>query len=98
MSEEKKIPKMTMDLKPLRETRKESVERSREAVKEQNKVIKALRQALSEGGKTIPKLAEAVEMETETVLRYVSTLKKYGIIGEGRKDGSYFTYELINKS
>jgi predicted transcriptional regulator len=95
MSEEKKNSKTTMDLKPLREARKGNIDRAREAVKEQNRVIKAIREALTDGGKTIPTLAQAVSMETETVLFYVSTLKKYGIVGEGRKDGSYFKYELI---
>jgi len=95
MSEEKKNSKTTMDLKPLREARKTNIDRAREAVKEQNRVIKAIREALADGGKTIPTLAQAVSMETETVLFYVSTLKKYGIVGEGRKDGSYFKYELI---
>ena len=98
MSEEKKDSKPAIDLKPLREARKERIEQTREAIKEQNKIIKAICQALAEGGKTIPNLAQAVGMETETVLFYVSTLKKYGIIGEGRKDGSYFTYELIKGS
>ena len=95
MSEEKKDCNATMDLKALRQERKESIDRSREAIKEQNRIIKAIRQALSEGGKTIPDLAEGVGMDTETVLIYVSTLKKYGVIGEGSKDGSYFKYELI---
>ena len=95
MSEEKKDSKPAIDLKPLREARKVNIDRAREAVKEQNRVIKAIREALADGGKTIPTLAQAVSMETETVLFYVSTLKKYGIVGEGRKDGSYFTYELI---
>jgi hypothetical protein len=34
-------------------------------------------------------------MDTDTVLIYVSTLKKYGVIGEGPKDGEYFTYQLV---
>ncbi len=95
MSEEKKDCNATMDLKALRQERKESIDRSREAIKEQSRIIKTIRQALSEGGKTIPDLAEGVGMDTETVLIYVSTLKKYGVIGEGSKDGSYFKYELI---
>ena len=95
MSEEKKDCNATMDLKALRQERKESIDRSREAIKEQSRIIKAIRHALSEGGKTIPDLAEGVGMDTETVLIYVSTLKKYGVIGEGPKAGSYFKYELI---
>jgi predicted transcriptional regulator len=95
MSEEKKDTATAMVIKPLREARKENINRTREAIKEQNRIIKAIRQALAEGGKTIPGLAETVGMDTEVVLFYVSTLKKYGVIGEGRKEGSYFNYELI---
>ena len=85
-----------MALKMLRQERKESIERAREAVKEQKKTIKAIRKALTNEAQTIPELSEKVGMETETVLMYVSTLKKYGMVAEGAKDGDYFKYELID--
>jgi Fic family protein len=93
---EKKLEKTTsVDLKQLRQDRKEYIDRARDAMKEQNKVIKALREALAEKRLTIPELATAVGMKTDTVLMYISTLKKYGIVGEGPKNGDYFTYELL---
>ncbi|MFH0783750.1 MAG: winged helix-turn-helix domain-containing protein [Pseudomonadota bacterium] len=95
MKDDKKEYLASMDLKTLRQERKESIDRCRDKVKEQNKIIKAIRQALTEEGRTIPKLAEFLAMDTDTVLVYVSTLKKYGIIGEGPKDGDYFTYQMI---
>ena len=95
MDENKKEYLASMDLKSLREVRKESIDRVRDIIKEQNRVIRAVREALSAGGKTIPNLASALSMDTDTVLIYVSTLKKYGIIGEGPKDGAYFTYQLV---
>lgn len=85
----------SLAMKMLRQERKQFITQAREGIKEQNKIIKGIRQALSGEGKTIPELAEAVDMETDLVLRYVSTLKRYGIIGEGSKDGDYFKYELI---
>jgi Fic family protein len=94
---EKQAGKITStDLKQLRQDRKDYIDRARDAMKEQNKVIKALREALAEKGLTIPELSKVVGMETDTVLKYVSTLKKYGIIGEGPKNGEYFTYELLS--
>ena len=96
MSDNKKEYLASMDLKSLRQERKEGIDRVRDIMKEQNRIIKAVREALSAGGKTIPNLASALSMDTDTVLIYVSTLKKYGVIGEGPKDGAYFTYQLIN--
>lgn len=85
-----------MDLKTLRQERKEIIDHVRENLKDQNRIIKSIRDALSESGRTIPNLAQALSMDTGTVLIYVSTLKKYGIIGEGSKDGDYFIYLLVN--
>ena len=96
MDDNKKEYLASMDLKTLRQERQEGIDRVRDIVKEQNRIIKEIREALSAGGRTIPDLAAALAMDTDTVLIYVSTLKKYGIIGEGPKDGSYFTYQLIN--
>jgi predicted transcriptional regulator len=95
MKDDKKDYLASMDLKTLRQERKESIESARDKVKEQNRIIKAISQVLAEGGQTIPNLAEALTMDTDTVLIYVSTLKKYGIIGEGPKDGDYFTYQMV---
>ncbi len=96
MNDNKKDYLASMDLRSLRLERKEGIDRVRDIIKEQNRIIKAVREALSAGGTTIPNLASALSMDTDTVLIYVSTLKKYGIIGEGPKDGGYFTYQLID--
>ncbi len=84
-------------MKKLREERKENIARARTAIKEQNKVIKAIKEGLADQARTIPDLATTVGMETDKVLIYISTLKKYGIVGESAKDGDYFTYELIEQ-
>lgn len=96
MDDNKKEYLALMDLKTLRQERQEGLDRVRDIVKEQNRIIKKIREALSAGGRTIPNLASALSMDTDTVLIYVSTLKKYGSIGEGPKDGAYFTYQLID--
>ena len=84
-------------MKQLREERKDNIGQAREAMKEQNRIIKMLKEGLAEGARTIPDLAASVGMETHKVLIYISSLKKYGIVGEVAKDGDYFTYELLNK-
>lgn len=95
MKDNKKEYLASMDLKTLRQERKVTIDRARDKVKEQNKVIKAISQALTEEGKTILDLASTLAMDTDTVMVYVSTLKKYGILGEGAKNGDYFTYRLV---
>lgn len=96
MTEKKPKETASVDLKQLRQDRKEYIDRARAAIKEQNKVVKALRTVLAEKGLTVPEIANALQMKTDTVFIYVSTLKKYGVIGEGQKDGDYFTYELLS--
>ena len=85
-----------MAMKMLRQERAESIARARAAIKEQSGVIKGIREALTAEPRTVPEIAEALDMETEPVLRYISTLKRYGIVGEGAKDGDYFKYELTS--
>jgi hypothetical protein len=81
-------------LKALREQRKPSIDRARKAIADQNKAIKAIRQVLGEGAGTVPEIARATRLATSTVMVYIATLKKFGTVLEGAKDGDYFKYEL----
>jgi hypothetical protein len=63
-------------------------------VKEQQQAVKALKQSLQAGGKTVPELALDTGLPTSEVLWYLAALKKYGEIAEGAKAGSYFRYML----
>ena len=42
----------------------------------------------------MPEIAAATGLPVSEVLWYVATLKKYGEILEGPKDGSYYRYRL----
>lgn len=92
MSDQKKNNKDA--LKALRQKRKATIDRARQTIKAQNKDIKAIRQAMEEGGRTIPEIAETTGVPASRVLLYVATLKKYGMAVEGAKDGDFFRYEL----
>jgi len=78
-------------LKQLREIRKEAIAASTARLKEQKRVIKAIRAQLQQP-KTVPEIAEATGIPSHTVLWYVSALKKYGEVKEAEKDGGYFRY------
>jgi hypothetical protein len=92
-----KIKSAKEAMKTLREQRKPSIDRARKAIAEQNRAIKAIRQALGEGAGTVPEIARATRLATSTVMVYIATLKKYGTVLEGAKDGDYFKYELAGE-
>jgi len=90
MSNDKKSEKEA--LKKLREKRKPSVDRAKKAIAVQTGTIKAIVQAMEKGSGTVPEIASATGLPTADVLLYVATLKKYGKVVEGAKDGDYFRY------
>jgi len=82
-------------LKRLREARKQTIERAVRSMKAHRKAIDTVKHKLAEGGRTVPELAELTGISTADAMWYVATLKKYGAVAEGEKDGSYFRYELV---
>jgi len=85
-------------LKALRETRKTRVEAATARMRAQKKRIRAIRDCLASGPRTVPSIAAAIEADTAETLWYVAALKKYGEVRESEKDGAYFTYELAGET
>jgi DNA-directed RNA polymerase specialized sigma24 family protein len=81
-------------LKKLREARREIVEAASRRMKEQRQAVKAIKAQLQENDLTVPEIAALTGIPTSEVMWYVASLKKYGEILEGAKDGSYFRYHL----
>ncbi len=81
-------------LKTLRESRRGTIAKARQAIKSQNQDIKRIRDELQSGPKTILEIAGAIQMPPALVLRYVAGLKKYGLLVEGVKEDDYFKYAL----
>ena len=81
-------------LKKLRTERKAFINRAKKAIKTQNKIIKNIKEQIATEGKTVPEIAQATNMPTGQVLLYVATLRKFGMVVEGKKDGDYFKYQL----
>lgn len=84
-------------MKKLRESRKDIIQATSAKVKAHKKAVKAIKEQLQDGAKTIPEIAEATGIASSEVLWFVATQKKYGEIIEGDKDGSYFRYTLAAK-
>ena len=82
-------------LKRLRKQRATSIAKAKKAIAAQNQIIKKIKAQIKTKGKTVPEIAQSAHLPTSQVLMYVATLRKYGMVAEGAKDGDYFKYELI---
>ena len=82
-------------MKKLRNERKKFIKAAAVKVKEQNRVIKAIKEQLKDKPGTVPEIAEETGIQSSEVLWYLASLKKFGQIVEGEKDGAYFRYELV---
>ena len=56
--------------------------------------IRRIQEALIAGPRTVPELSEATGLPAVEALWFVTAMKKYGMVSEGEKDGSYFRYVL----
>jgi predicted Rossmann fold nucleotide-binding protein DprA/Smf involved in DNA uptake len=81
-------------LKQLKAARKEQIAASTLRMKEQRRAVKAIKAQLEGAELTVPEIAAATGLPSSEVLWYVATLKKYGEILEGPKDGGYYRYRL----
>jgi len=94
MSDTDKKKETAALLKRLRTEHEDTVQRTQELIKEQNTLRKPIRQALKDGPRTIPELAEATSMPSTEVLWHVTAMKRRGIVVETDKDGEYYRYQL----
>jgi len=85
-------------IKKLRESRKHTIKATSARVKEHKKAVHAIKEQLRDEARTVPEIARATGMESSEVLWLIATLKKYGEIIEGEKDGNYFRYCLADSS
>jgi predicted Rossmann fold nucleotide-binding protein DprA/Smf involved in DNA uptake len=82
------------ELKQLKAARKEQIVAATSRMKEQRRAVKALKEHLEGAKLTVPELAAATGLPAAEVLWYVASLKKYGEVLEGPKDGGYYRYRL----
>jgi predicted transcriptional regulator len=96
MSHDDQIKKTKKEaMKKLRSDRKEWITQASTMVKEQKKILKAIKGHLADRPATVPEISEAKGVSSDSVLWYLATLKKYGNITEGQKDGGFFRYVLV---
>ena len=95
MSEQKNTDREA--LKKLRDVRKTSIDQARKIIKDQNRVMKSIKELIKTEGKTVPEIARTSQISTSQALWYIMALKKYGLVVEGAKDGDYFKYQLAGQ-
>jgi predicted transcriptional regulator len=83
-------------MKRLRQSRKDAIKGTSARVKENKRAIKAIKDHLKDEARTVPEIAAATGLASAEVLWFIATLKKYGEILEGDKDGGYFRYYLAD--
>lgn len=94
--EKKGKAKKKLTVQMLRETRKPPKE-NLERQKEQRKIVKAIKEALKSGPKTILQIAEETNLKTDVVVWYLFSLRKYGEIQEVEEVEGYYTYKLVGE-
>ena len=98
MEDDKAVREKKEAMKKLREKRKDTVKKNTARVKAQKKDLNLLREQISsDEGATAPEIAEAVNLDVSRVIWYLATLKQYGEVVEGSKDGCFFRYKLVQK-
>ena len=97
MSSKQDAKKRAQLLKQLREEHQETVERTQALLKGQNAIRKQIRQAMSDGPKTVPEVAEATGLPPKEVLWHITAMKKYDLVAEVGMDGEYYQYQLAEE-
>jgi len=103
MNHDDEIKKKKIEaMKKLRHDRKKWITKASTMVREQKTILKAIKGHLDNQPATVPEISKAIGIPSDSVLWYLATLKKYGKIIEGEKDGGYFRYVLaetkVNKT
>ena len=92
MSDREKAKQRTQMLKQVREEHKDSVARTQELLKNQKKIRREISQAIRGEPKTVPEIAQEIDLPTHEILWNLTALKKYGSISEAGMSGEYLLY------
>ncbi len=96
MDDRQQSPEVKEALKRLRQERQKRISELAGLVRRQKKELGMIREHLAaeEMGMTPPRLAESTGLAVSLVMWYLATMKRYGEVKEGGKDGGWFRYLL----
>lgn len=84
-------------LKRLRRQHAATVEQTQKLLKEQKRVQQEICMVLRDTPKTVPEVAEAINMPTYEVLWHMASFKKYGLIIETGMCEDYPLYQKVEE-
>lgn len=88
----------TQVLKQLRVEHADTVKRTQALLKEQKAIRKKIRAALGAESKTVPQVAEIVDMPTHEVFWHITAMKKFDLVAEdGMEDFVDVLYKLVEE-
>ena len=79
-------------LKGLRKEHSVTVKRTQTLLKEHKRIHREICKAIRDTAKTIPEIAEVMEMPSHEVLWHITALKKYDVVAEEGMCGEYVLY------
>ncbi len=92
MNNREEAKKRTQLLKELRTKHSETVARTQTLLKQQKRVHQEICKLIRTESKTVPEIAEAIDLPTKEILWHITALKKYDIVVEDGMCGEYFLY------
>jgi len=93
MSKKAAAKKRSRLLKDLRSNHQATVKRTQELLREQKKIERDICSQIREESKTIPEIAEQIDLPPHRVLWYLSALAKYDVVQEDGMCGEYGLYK-----
>lgn len=97
MSDREAAKQRTAILKRLRSDYAESVAKTQALLKTHRQVQKLICQRIRETSKTVPEIAQEIDIPTHEVLWYLTAYKKYDIVVEDGMCGEYVLYKRIQE-
>jgi hypothetical protein len=94
--DKEKARQRTETMTTLRNQHSDAFKHAQALLKNQQAARKLLQQALVDGPKSVPQLAETTAIPAALVLWHIAAMKKYGLVVEVGlvEDGDYYLYEL----
>ena len=84
-------------LKQLRDAHQETVAQAQARLKEQKAIRRQVCQAMRDGPKTVPEVAETTGIPAGQVLWHLIAMKKYELAVETGMCGEYYLYQLAEE-
>ena len=85
-------------LKKLRKEHAETVKRTQALLKEHKRIHREICKSIRETPKTVPEIAELMEMPSHQILWHITALKKYDVVAEEGMSGEYVLYKRAEEN